>query len=376
EIDPATGMFGAEYADVYGIPFSIVPFHGKPTGAAAKPDAPLVAVKALPERKDLELRFPNVEGYAFALRRNAIHCDVASMQVLPLDPGRTPAATFVAPVVVAAHDNISAAGTPFDWQAQSRDEFYKTHHLQTVKFWIAQDVTNRLLGTADQPGKLKHQARHELFPQVYRFVDAYIGDSGQPGKVRFNGVPELDVWLDIYRQRIIELLVSRIEPDESAGETPLLPILNRFQPIGSTANVHFVTSRPVRATQKSHLSAVVGDTQSWEQAAAIQMELAPEVVSYARNDRLGLRIPYEFQGLEHFYEPDFLVQLKDDTMLLIEVKGHSGAEETAKHDGADRWRNAVNNWIRANDPDRIGLFRPLLICYEPQLLAQELEKAV
>ena len=39
-------------------------------------DKPKNHVHALPERKAMEIRFPVVEGYAFALRKNLIRCDV------------------------------------------------------------------------------------------------------------------------------------------------------------------------------------------------------------------------------------------------------------------------------------------------------------
>ena len=373
EIDPETGRFGEEYADVYGIPFSVVPYRGKASGAPAKSDSPLVAVRALPERKDMELRFPNVEGYAFALRRNAIKCDVAGMETLPLDPLRTPSATFVAPVVASAPDSIGSAGTPFKNEIHNRETFYNTYHLQTVKFWIAQEIVNRLTSTKDA---FKHRARVQLFPVVLKFVEAYVGDQSNPRKINFKGCDPRDIWLDAYRSQIVERLAQNIEPDDEQGETPLLPILNRFKPIGTTTDVHFVTQRPVRSTQKSHLSAVVGDTESWEQAAATQLEISQHVLSYARNDRLGLRIPYEFEGIEHFYEPDFLVELSDHKMLLLEIKGYqwNAAQNTAKHDGANRWVRAVNKWISQNAPSRIGEFNSLTVCKEPQVLGQMLDK--
>src|SRR4051795_6437891 len=63
--DPATGRLTAEYVDVYGIPFSIIPFKGRETKQTAPEDRPKNHVHALPERKDFEIRYPVVEGYAF-----------------------------------------------------------------------------------------------------------------------------------------------------------------------------------------------------------------------------------------------------------------------------------------------------------------------
>src|SRR5580693_6059288 len=74
--DPQTGLLTEEYVDVYGIPFTVIPFKGRPLKAPAPDDRPKNHVRALPERKVMEMRFPVVEGYAFALRKNLIRCDV------------------------------------------------------------------------------------------------------------------------------------------------------------------------------------------------------------------------------------------------------------------------------------------------------------
>ena len=67
-----------------------------------------------------------------------------------------------------------------------------------------------------------------------------------------------------------------IQPDDAAGEPPLLPLLNRTQQIGSTADVEFRTKRPVFATIASHISHVVADTKAWEQSAAFRLEQAAQ----------------------------------------------------------------------------------------------------
>ncbi|MCL6614278.1 MAG: DEAD/DEAH box helicase family protein [Firmicutes bacterium] len=53
-----------EYVDVYGIPFEVIPVKKKPVGRA---DGQRVStlVRALPERRHLEITFPRVEGYVF-----------------------------------------------------------------------------------------------------------------------------------------------------------------------------------------------------------------------------------------------------------------------------------------------------------------------
>jgi superfamily II DNA or RNA helicase len=59
--DPATGLLTEEYVDVYGIPFSVIPFKGRAVSRSEPDDRPKHHVRALPERKQFEMRFPVVE---------------------------------------------------------------------------------------------------------------------------------------------------------------------------------------------------------------------------------------------------------------------------------------------------------------------------
>ncbi len=161
--------------------------------------------------------------------------------------------------------------------------------------------------------------------------------------------------------RLVERLGDAIEPDGAEGKPPLLPVLNRYKPIGTTADVSFFTVRPVFRTQRSHIDQVVADTQSWESAAAFRLEQSPAVRCYARNDHLGLVLPYEYQGVDHVYEPDFLVRLTDGSTVVLEMKGYEDEQTRAKHAGARRWVSAVNNW------GELGVWR-FHVCRDPQAL--------
>jgi type III restriction enzyme len=87
------GRFRPEYVDVYGIPFSVIPFKGQKGGGGSGEDKPVNHVRALPERAQLmEMRFPVVEGYVFALKKSLIRCDVSKMEATKIEPDRTPTA--------------------------------------------------------------------------------------------------------------------------------------------------------------------------------------------------------------------------------------------------------------------------------------------
>jgi type III restriction enzyme len=345
-VDPKTQRLTPEYVDVYGIPFSVIPFKGREVTASAPEDKPKNHVKTLPERAAFEIRFPVVEGYAFALQKNVIRADIAKMERLEIEPNIEPTAVVVAPSVGYGSGALGSQG-PGERADHDREEAYQNEHLQTIKFKIATEVIAAIVGDArNSPNprskpQLRLMARHQLFPQVLRIVHRYVD-----GKIDWRGLTGIqrsELGLDKYRQRVVERLVDAIEPDEDAGEIPLMPILNRYKPFGTTAEVDFKTTRRCQPTQKSHINQVVLDTLTWEASAAFYLERSKHVVCYARNEQMGFTIPYEYDGIGHAYEPDFLIRLADRRMLILEVKGYETDQEKAKHQAARRWVSAVNN---------------------------------
>ena len=348
--DPATGLLTEEYVDVYGIPFSIVPFKGRAIDKPAPEDRPKNHVLAVPDRLAknplFEIRFPVVDGYAFALKRNLLACDVSRMEKLVLEPNLEPVSTFLAPTVGYQEGSPSQNAT-FGFSPQDRDAFYRSTHLQTIKFQVAKLIASEFVGNAagDEPVTrrvLGLQSRHQLFPQVYRFVDEYVRT-----RVDFHGCDPCELGLERYVRLMIERLRVAIQPDASQGEPPLMPLLNRYKPMGTSAEVDFKTTRPCYATEHSHVNQVVLDTETWEASTAFRLEqLAQEgkIICYLRNDHLGLAIPYEYGGIDHSYEPDFLVRVAEGRTVVLEVKGYIDNQTRAKHDAAARWVMAANNW--------------------------------
>ena len=94
---------------------------------------------------------------------------------------------------------------------------------------------------------------------------------------------------------------------------------------------------------KSHIDQVVLDTQTWESSAGFRLESSDAVLFYARNDHMGLTIPYEYMGIDHAYEPDFLVRLRGGVTVVLEIKGFEDDQTKAKHTAADRWVDCKYN---------------------------------
>ncbi|HXG65097.1 MAG TPA: hypothetical protein VNO70_08305, partial [Blastocatellia bacterium] len=243
-----------------------------------------------------------------------------------------------------------------------REAYYASTHLQTIKFEIARQVVWTLTeGVGDARPKLRLQSRHQLFPQVMRLVEEYVSR-----KVDFHGCDPCELGLETYIRRTVERLIDAIEPDDAKGEPPLLPILNRYKPIGSTAQVDFKTTRPCYQTHKSHINQVAADTATWEQSAAFRLEQSRQVACYARNDHMEFVIPYEYLGVSHAYTPDYLARLVNGVTLILEIKGLETEQDRAKRQAAQRWVSAVNNWGKLGRWD-------FHVCRDPQMLGRELD---
>jgi type III restriction enzyme len=332
-----------EYADVYGIPFSVIPFKGRPVNQSTPEDKPKNRVWSLPDREEMELRFPIVEGYVFQLTKGLLRCDVDEIEPFGIDPRLEPTATFLRPTT--GYLDTQSGAVSFEFVQQDRTSYYGQTHFQSILFQITQLIIDDLLAptkaSSDKKSRvMRLQSRHHLFPQVFSFVQGYVWK-----KVGFNGVDPRELGLEKYVRLLVERLRDAIVPDDTAGEPPLLPILNRYRPCGSTAGVDFTTTRSVTPTTKSHINAVVLHSD-WEADAARLLDSSDLVTCYARNDHLGLVISYEYLGVDHSYEPDFLAHLDNDITLILEIKGyevHDPEQTNAKHNAARKWVRAVNN---------------------------------
>ena len=68
---------------------------------------------------------------------------------------------------------------------------------------------------------------------------------------------------------------------------------------------------------------------------------ACSVVSFVKNQGLGLGIPYLWNGESHEYIPDFVIRLTNGVRMILETKGYDPLEDV-KTQAARRWVDAVN----------------------------------
>lgn len=328
------GLFSEEVAKVYGVPFEVIPYKTNPTGPVAPPPKRWHIHAVTPQKDALEIRFPRVEGYTYAIR-NRIAVDWDNLVPVTLDPNKIPPEVEVKGLNVNNRGRLSLGG-PGKADLVKLEAFRAQHRVQELEFELARALTKDCMAA----GQCKVPAQ-ALFPQLLQIVQRYLREF-----VRVYPPNDLkDIFLSPYYGWVIEKLVAAIRPDTASGESPEVPRYEANRGLGSTRDVDFWTSREVREVTKSHLNYVVADTRKWEQSAAFYLDTHLNVFTFTKNSGLGFAIPYFHNGQMHDFVPDFLVRLQVDSRelggLILEVKGYDEKAEV-KQAAAKRWCDAVN----------------------------------
>ena len=312
-----------EYAHIIGVPFKL--FKGG-SGTIIEPPQNLTRIHALSERAALEITFPAVEGYRIEYPDGPLTWDAANADDYVFDGSKLPTETLLGTAlsgreirlsvrdILAIRDQEIIYGITKnlvrDYFSADRanPEFHRFHELKTiVAEWYATKV--RVLGRSPEWKKLLWF--HAPQPLAAHIAKA-IG-SGQPNDQRIR------------------------------------PILNYYNPLGSTRFVQGQTSREAVFVQHSHVNAVVLDS-GWEGRAAKTLDdLVGEgrIVSWVKNAFLDFRIPYiDKEGRQRDYLPDFLVRARrpdgEELLLILEVTGMRRDKPEKAWTVTHRWLPAVN----------------------------------
>jgi type III restriction enzyme len=335
EIDPRTGFFPVEYAEVLGVPFSFA----RGGGNEPPPLPPrIIRVKALEERRErFEIRFPNVEGYRVVFPRKPLQPVFTKDSGMELTPDDVPNVTQSEPLI--------GEGITFDLRKDAEQL-----RMKSVVF----DVAGLLLRE-----KLPDQVWRypELVRITERWFDECLTTRGKTPKQYLKWRPLAQRAVD----RIFRALVGSLTEPADGSRGQLLPIVNPLNPEGSTRHVDFTTSKlALIATTLSHVNYVVYD-KDWEAGFTERLEkLGDVVVSYVKNHSLHFEVPYEYGGETYRYRPDFIVRLGRDGAeplnLVVEVKGQRDAKDAAKADTMKKvWIPSVNNTGRYGRWDYLEL---------------------
>ena len=320
------GLFDVEYADVLGIPFD---FTAKPVPVKPTPPRETVLVKAVtPERDACEIRFPRVEGYRVELPEERLTARFGDDTTLELTP------ELVGPSITRNEGIIG-----------ERVDLNLIHTRDLRRSTLLFHLTKRLLETKwRDPGD---EPKLHLFGQLKRiarqWVDRHLVCKGgtYPAQLMYQELA------DMACEKITVGIVTTL-----LGERPIKAVLDPYNPTGSTAHVHFTTSRKTRVKTRAdrcHVNWAVCDSD-WEAELCRVVEAHPRVRAYVKNHNLGLEVPYRYGSETRRYLPDFVVLVDDGRgdddllRLVVEVKGYRREDAKVKKTTMETyWVPGVNN---------------------------------
>lgn len=328
-VDENTGLFTEETAQIFGVPFELIPFKvegGKPQ----PPSPPANHVYADPARAEHEIEFPVVEGYQDpGVIRVQVNWD--RVGDLLLDPKDVPDEVLLRGLA-SPEGHLTAYG-PGQAARVTLESWRQGIRLQQVAFALAKVLS--LKWRTDRGDGIPS---HRLFPQMLDIANRFIETRVEPVGTR----TKQDLAINPYFDQALAKLLNEMETVDDGGASREKPVLAPgAAAVRSTRLVNFHTGKELHEVTKCHLNMGVFDND-WERDAARMIAACPAVKSWVKNDRLGLFIPYRKDGVSKKYIPDFLVDLCDGNHLLVEIKGQLG-DALLKKAAAERWCQAVTN---------------------------------
>ena len=323
------GMFEPEYSNVYGIPFAFIP--SDKTLPEVLPRPPAMEVAAIEGRERFRISFPKLDGYRVEVPDEDLFFDAEAAKLFEIGPSTVPKWTEVQGVVGESE--------------RDTDPDPASYRPQEVAFALAARLLDAHFNT-------DVDKRPWLFPRLVKIAGQWIDACVRVAEGFSVGYLLTDTER---RAEAVEAIFHAITVQAGNRRERLRPMLRRFDPVGSTVDVSFLTRKAVESTTRSEVSHVTldgKDGNTWEQLLAAELELNKNVEAYVKNDHLGFTIPYVHKGRTHSYVPDFLVRLEPldgeelIRTLIVEVSGSqkSPGPTIAKATTArDSWCAAVNN---------------------------------
>ena len=325
EVNPETGLFEAEYVNIFGVPFTFLPHEGGEDGPPPPP-TPKTAVEPNPEKAVFEIQWPNIVRIDRVLQP-VLRLDWSKAFALDLDAAQTAQVAELASILEGKPDVTKVSRIELERLAR---EF----RMQRIIFETARDVF-------DQMQHMWRGSREILLAQLVRIVEQFVVSD------RIRVSPPLFYQDELAKRLIITLNMSRIvqhvwEAVRQENTERFTLVFDRDHPIRSTSEMRtWYTGKPCERTRKSHINVCVYDS-TWEASDAFALDKSDEVETWVKNDHLGFELLYVHRGAVRKYRPDFLVRLRSGETLVLETKGQDVEKDKFKRRYLDEWTQAVN----------------------------------
>ncbi len=322
EIDSETGLYSPEYVNIFGVPFTFLPHEGG--DGTPPPTSSTTLIASDPEKLEHKISWPNIDRIDVDfLPQLAVDWE----KIEPLEIRSDGIATTVGMAQILA-------GKPHVDKMSEIDlyELNKEIRLQRIVFVAAKDVYDSM--------SLSWKGNREfLLIQVIRLVEEFIHS---------DKINVVDVSDDELRTRMtllfnMQKIVSHVCKSITDSNIEKRCIhLNPNKSIKSTSDMRpWYTKKPAEYTTKSHINLAVYDS-GWEIGAGQELERNKNVVSWVKNDHIGFVIRYLYNGILHDYYPDFLIRLKNNVTLVLEIKGIDDNQNKEKRRYLEEWIDVVN----------------------------------
>ena len=325
EINPDTGLFDAEYVNIFGVPFTFLPHEGG-DGPPPPPPPPKTAIEPVSDKAEYALRWPNIIRIDHVYRPR-LTLDLDRVKPLELNASKTAKVAELAPILEGKPDVTKIAEIDLERLA---GEF----RMQKIVFETARDVY-------DQMQKDWKGSKEFLLAKLVRLVEQFIGS----GKI--NITPALFHQDELKRRLIITLNMTRVvqhiwEAIRFENTEALEAVFDQDHPIRSTGDMGtWYTGKPCEYTKRSHINFCVYDS-TWEASEAFELDRNPAVAGWVKNDHLGFEVVYIYKGVVRKYRPDFIIRLASGNTLVLETKGMDTEQDQTKRRFLGEWVKAVN----------------------------------
>ena len=325
EINPDTGLFDAEYVNIFGIPFTFLP-HESQDGPPPPPPTPKTRIEPVVDRQQFKISWPNIIRIDH-IYRPTLTLNMDSVRPLELNVADTATLAELAPVVEGKPDFTKISEI-------NLEDLGKKFRMQKVIFETARDVFDQMKPTWKGNKEF-------LLAQLIQLVDKYISSEKiqiVPGFFNENDMKKR-ILLTLNMNKVVQHIWEAIRFENTEH---IEPVFDSDKSIRSTTDMRtWYTGKPCEPTNKSHINHCVYDS-TWEATEAFELEHNADVEAWVKNDHLGFEILYIFKGVVRKYRPDFLIRLKTGHMLILETKGQETQQDKTKREFLKEWVEAVN----------------------------------
>lgn len=321
-----TYKFPPEFARVIGVPFNT--FKGGES-VVTPPQKPKKIIRALPERNNLEIKFPVITAYRSDNVEGSLKADFSDLPKFQLDFNRIPTETVLQTVV---NGDKKMLKTDY-MELRDSQVIYYFAHLMIREYYTSKE----------------HGQQFQKFPDIKKVVEEWYNSQleilGGDGSVEQKRL----VMLWNYKAVLSSINEGIHKANEDHEE--IKAVLNYYNPEGSTSYVFRPTSKRVVETRHSHVNYVIAEEGSWQEIATKTLDSMEHVIAWVKNTYLGFRIPYTVGDENKEYQPTFIVKVNTSegkvVNLIMECEDFdgdkSGNKEAKRHCLKDYWIPAANN---------------------------------